>query len=110
MVWTLNPWQMLLWIIGLELLSLPLIVAAANSIINAYYKAKEAHHGRILNALSKTIDEVTKTMKKRTDERVEKLRMDLDKLDVSELLNRFHNIKKSDEPTVTVTEDDDSEE
>lgn len=61
---TMNPWQMLLWIAGLELISIPLFIFTFNSIMIGYYKIKEQHQVKIINGLSevlkKTGDDLTK--------------------------------------------------
>ena len=48
---TLNAWQLLLWIVGLEVLSLPLIAGCANSIIKGYFRAKEEHVSKVARAV-----------------------------------------------------------
>lgn len=58
----LNPWQLLLWIAGLELISVPLIIFTANAIMIGYFKAKENHIAKMLNAFSGTIENITKTV------------------------------------------------
>lgn len=61
---TMNPWQMLLWIAGLELISIPLFIFTINAIVIGYYKVKEQHQVKIMNGLSevlkKTGDDLTK--------------------------------------------------
>ena len=52
----LNPWQLLAWIVGLELLSAPIIVFIINSATNGYFRAKGIHIGKIAKALAETID------------------------------------------------------
>lgn len=58
----LNPWQLLLWIAGLELISVPLIIFTANAIMIGYFKAKENHVAKMLNAFSATVENFTKTV------------------------------------------------
>lgn len=48
----LTPWQMLLWIAGLELISVPLFIFTFNAIAIGYFKLKEQHQSRIMNGLS----------------------------------------------------------
>lgn len=68
---TLNPWQLLLWIVGLELLSLPLIVGGINSAFNGYFKAKEQHVGKLAKAIGDSLTEAAKTMIKKKEEDVQ---------------------------------------
>ena len=61
---TMNPWQILLWIAGLELISIPLFIFTINAIVIGYFKIKEQHQVKIMNGLSevlkKTGDDLTK--------------------------------------------------
>ena len=47
----LNPWQLLVWIAGLELISVPLIIFMINAIVIGYFKVKEQHQAKFINAL-----------------------------------------------------------
>ena len=51
----LTAWQMLLWIAGLELISIPLCIFMFNSIMIGYYKIKEQHQTRFMKAISEVI-------------------------------------------------------
>jgi len=52
---TMNPWQMLLWIAGLELISIPLFIFTINAIVIGYFKVKEQHQVKIMDGLSAVI-------------------------------------------------------
>ena len=54
----MSPLQMLLWIVGLELLSLPLIVGGVRAIIEGYFQSKEKHWSRVLTAAGNTIKKI----------------------------------------------------
>ena len=54
----LNPWQILLWVVALELISVPLIVFCVNSIFIGYFKAKEQHEGRMITTFGKFLGKV----------------------------------------------------
>lgn len=54
----LTAWQMLLWIVGLEIISAPIIVTVANSIINAKYKARELHAARMAKAVGGVLEKI----------------------------------------------------
>lgn len=62
-----TPWQILLWIVALELVTAPLLCMIFSSVFNAYYRAKDAHIGRVLNALGKTIEAATNKITKKED-------------------------------------------
>ena len=64
----LNAWQLLLWIVGLELLSAPLIVASVSAVINGYFKAKEEHVGKMAKAAGTTITQLAESLKKEDKE------------------------------------------
>lgn len=51
----LNPWQLLVWIAGLELISVPLIIFMINAIVIGYFKVKEQHQIKFINALSELL-------------------------------------------------------
>lgn len=57
-MWTLNPWQTLLWIAALILILLPFVVAGTRLIVDAYFESKEKHLGRVMTALSNTINKI----------------------------------------------------
>ena len=52
---TMNPWQMLLWIAGLELISIPLFIFTINAIMIGYFKVKEQQQVKIMDGLSAVI-------------------------------------------------------
>ena len=54
----MSPLQTLLWIVGLELLSLPLIVGGVRAIIEGYFQSKEKHWSRVLTAAGNTIKKI----------------------------------------------------
>lgn len=58
----LNPWQLLAWIVALELISVPLIIFCVNSIIIGYFKMKEQHSARIAKAGSEALKSLTEGM------------------------------------------------
>ena len=54
----MSPLQTLLWIVGLELLSLPLIVGGVRAIVEGYFQSKEKHWSRVLTAAGNTIKKI----------------------------------------------------
>lgn len=87
-MWTLNPWQTLLWIAALMLILLPIIVAGARSIIDGYFESKEKHWGRILNSLGKVIEQIGEETKKKSNDMKE---------DILDFLNKKLEEDKKDE-------------
>jgi len=67
----LTPWQMLIWIAGLELISIPLVVVTANSIISGYFKAKEMHFLKIIKALGEFLEKTGQDLIKHKENRDE---------------------------------------
>ena len=63
----LSPWQLLLWIVLLEIASVPIIVLMANAITIAYFKAKEQHLNRMTKALSKAFESMVDIIVKRSE-------------------------------------------
>ena len=63
----MSPLQTLLWILGLELLSLPLIVGGVRAIIEGYFQSKEKHWSRVMTAAGNTIKKIGEDIMK-TDE------------------------------------------
>jgi hypothetical protein len=61
----LNPWQLLVWIAGLELISAPLLIFVINSAFVGWFRAKEQHQAKTLNALGSVIEEVGNKIEKR---------------------------------------------
>ena len=55
----LSPWQLLVWIAGLEIISAPILIFIANSIMIGYYKVKEAHQKRVLGTTGKILETFT---------------------------------------------------
>lgn len=110
MVWTLNPWQTLLWIVALEVVSLPLIVAAISSIIDRYYRSKEAHSARIMKAIANTIDEVTKKIKEDGKKIKNKLCNPFSSsFTIEDIERAFDEIGYKKKSTVTMSEDKDDD-
>ena len=64
----LNAWQTLLWIICLAALLVPIITVLVNTIIISFYKAKASYLGKIMKALSATIDQAVKCMGKKDEQ------------------------------------------
>lgn len=64
----LNAWQTLLWIICLAALLVPIIAVLVNTIFIGYYKAKASFLGKILKALSATIDQAVKGVGKKDEQ------------------------------------------
>lgn len=60
----LNAWQLLIWIVGLELLSAPILVFVINAATNGYFKAKEQHYGRVAGAIGKAMESNGKALEK----------------------------------------------
>jgi len=83
---SLTPVQLLLWIAGLELISIPLIIFTVNAIFIGFFKAKEQHQGRMLNSLAKTIETIAKTATEKIQE----------KIDAIEKKEEAHNDSKAD--------------
>lgn len=63
----LNAWQLMLWIVCLAALLVPIIAILVNAIIISFYKAKVSFLGKILNALSATIEQAVKGMGKKDE-------------------------------------------
>ena len=56
----LSPWQLLLWIILLEILSSPIIAYLATWIINLYFSRKEKHDLDMMKRIINVVEEVKK--------------------------------------------------
>ena len=56
----LSPWQLLLWIAGVELITLPLVIFCGKSIIHGYFESKREYLTSLLNAAGKTIEQMVK--------------------------------------------------
>ena len=52
------PWQVLVWILGLELISAPVIIFVANAINIGRYRAQEQHQARMIATLGKILEEL----------------------------------------------------
>lgn len=50
------PWQVLVWIMGLELISAPIIIFTVNAISIGFFRAKEQHQARLLGSLGKILE------------------------------------------------------
>lgn len=55
---SLNPWQLLVWIAGLELISIPLIIFMVNAIVIGYFKTKEQHQIKFINAIGGLFEKI----------------------------------------------------
>lgn len=64
----LNAWQLMLWIICLAAFLVPIIAILVNTIIISFYKAKAGYLGKIMKALSATIDQAVKGMEKKNEQ------------------------------------------
>jgi len=64
----LNAWQLMLWIVCLAALLVPIIAILVNTIIISFYKAKAGYLGKILKALSATIDQAVKGVGKKDEQ------------------------------------------
>ena len=64
----LNAWQLMLWIVCLAALLVPIIAILVNTIIISFYKAKAGYLGKIMKALSTTIDQAVKSKGEKKDE------------------------------------------
>ncbi len=51
----MEPWQLLLWIVALEIITLPLLVGFAKSIIAGYFAEKKKYVGDLARALGDTL-------------------------------------------------------
>lgn len=52
----LAPWQVLVWLMGLELLSAPIIIFTVNAISIGFFRAKEQHTARMLASFGKMLE------------------------------------------------------
>ena len=64
----LNAWQLMLWIVCLAALLVPIIAILVNTIFIGYYKAKAGYLGKIMKALSATIDQAVRSKGEKKDE------------------------------------------
>jgi len=63
------PWQVLVWILGLELISAPVIIFVVNSINVGKYRAQEQHHARMIATLGKFLEEIGTKLNKDKEEK-----------------------------------------
>lgn len=68
MILGLNAWQFLLWILALAMIVSPFIVGIINSVITGYFKAKDAHIGRIAKAIGATLEGVLDGLNHKLDD------------------------------------------
>lgn len=68
-MWNLNPWQTLLWIAALEIITLPLLVGFISSIFDAWFRAKEKSIGRLVRATGKMLTEIGKSIKEKSQKK-----------------------------------------
>lgn len=61
----LTPWQLLLWIAAVLMISVPLISILVNTIITGYFTAKEKHVYKMTNNFSNVAKEFIKTIEER---------------------------------------------
>lgn len=64
----LNAWQLMLWIVCLAALLVPIIAILVDTIFIGYYKQKASFLGKILKALSATIDQAVKGVGKKDEQ------------------------------------------
>ena len=62
MFFGLNAWQTLLWLAALLMIVAPFIVGIGNGLVNGYFKAKDAHIGRVANAIGISLTNAFKGM------------------------------------------------
>lgn len=67
---SLTPMQLLLWIAGLELISIPLIIFTANAIMIGFFRAKEQHQGRVANSISLSFEKIAKEVSDKLNEKI----------------------------------------
>lgn len=60
----LNAWQLILWILGLEIVSAPIVVAVVKAIMDGYFHCKEMHFGRVAGVVGKILESNGKELKK----------------------------------------------
>lgn len=65
---TLTPWQMILWIAGLELISIPLIIFTVNAIMIGYFKLKEKHAAELIGGIGKVFETLGNDLTKKIKE------------------------------------------
>ena len=69
---TLTPWQMLLWIVCLEIFTACIVAATVSTMQTAFLKAKEGHIARIAGAFAKAFEKAAKetleNLKKKKEE------------------------------------------
>ena len=63
----LTPWQTLLWILALEMVSAPVLIILFNGIAAGYYKAKQAFIGNILGALGRTLEKAAENTQQKLE-------------------------------------------
>ena len=60
----LNAWQLILWIICIEALSVPIIAILVNTIVICYYNTKTKFLKGIIGAFGKTLEQAVQNMGK----------------------------------------------
>lgn len=58
----MTPTMMLLWIAGLEVISVPILIFTFNAMMIGYHKIKEEHRMRMIKALGETFEQVGKNI------------------------------------------------
>jgi len=71
MLTSLNPWQLLLWIVCLEFLSLPILSALISSVFSGYFRAKEKHTSNVTNAVVEALKKTAESITKKTPDKKE---------------------------------------
>lgn len=56
----LSPWQFLLWIAGLELISIPLLIFLMNAIFVAWFRLKELHQIKVIRSIGEAMESISK--------------------------------------------------
>ena len=67
--YNLSPSQLILMIFAIEFITGVVISVVVNSIINGYFKAKESHVGRLVNAFGEMLQKIGERMKKKEEKK-----------------------------------------
>lgn len=60
----LTPWQLLLWIVGVEIVSAPVIITIVRSAIDGYFRAKATHTSIMAKAVAEGLEMVAGNLPK----------------------------------------------
>ena len=77
----LEPWQLLVWILGLELISAPIIIFCANAISIGWYKAKEQYQIKSIARLGKIMEMFGKKLGESKETSLAKMKEAVDNVD-----------------------------